>query len=335
MGLGIKRNPWSRRTRRSYNRGKRATTIIMRIMRFVALALLLTSTAQAELPKVSSGRIERLEAFPSKHVAARNVDVWLPDGYPDAAPYAVLYMQDGQMLFDATQTWNKQEWHADEVASGLIRSGKTRPFIIVGVWNNDPQRHSEYFPQRPFARLSSADQARLYAEKRGDKALFGQPVQSDSYLRFLVTELKPHIDQHYAVDPAREQTVVMGSSMGGLISMYALAEYPDVFGAAACLSTHWAGTFEPDDRVVQQAFYDYLDTRFPAPGRHRIYFDHGDATLDAWYPPLQTEVDRRLHARGYQFPRIWSLSFPGADHSEVSWAKRLHVPLQFLLPPQP
>lgn len=307
----------------------------MQIMRFAAVALLLmTSTAQAGLPAVSSGTIERLEAFPSQQVAARNVDVWLPEGYPAAAPYAVLYMHDGQMLFDATQTWNKQEWHADEVASELIGNGKTRPFIIVGVWNNDPYRHSEYFPQKPFAALSSADQARLYAAKRGDKAMFERPVESDRYLKFLVSELKPHIDQHYAVDPSREQTVVMGSSMGGLISMYALAEYPDVFGAAACLSTHWPGTFEPDDRAVQQAFYDYLDTRFPAPGSHRIYFDHGDATLDAWYPPLQAEVDRRMHAKGYEFPRMLSLSFPGTDHSEVSWAKRLHVPLQFLLPPQ-
>lgn len=306
----------------------------MRIMRFAALALLLTSAAQAEPPKVSSGRIERLEAFPSQQVDARNVDVWLPDGYPAAAPYAVLYMHDGQMLFDATQTWNKQEWRADEVASELIKSGKTRPFIIVGVWNNDPYRHSEYFPQKVFASLPKADQARLYAAKRGDKALFARPVDSDAYLKFLVTELKPHIDQHFAVDPSRDQTMVMGSSMGGLISMYALAEYPEVFGAAACLSTHWAGTFEPDDHAVQQAFYDYLDTRFPAPGSQRIYFDHGDATLDAWYPPLQAEVDRRMRAKGYQFPRMLSLSFPGSDHSEVSWAKRLHVPMQFLLPPR-
>lgn len=108
-------------------------------------------------------------------------------GHPAAAPYAVLYMHDGQMLFDATQTWNKQEWHADEVevASELIRNGKTRPFIIVGVWNNDPYRHSEdYPPQKPFDALSSADQARLYAAK-GDKAMFERPVESDRYLKFL------------------------------------------------------------------------------------------------------------------------------------------------------
>ena len=161
-----------------------------------------TSTAQAGLPKVSSGRIERLEAFPSQQVAARNVDVWLPDGYPAAAPYAVLYMHDGQMLFDATQTWNKQEWHADEVASGLIRSGKTRPFIIVGVWNNDPYRHSEYFPQKPFDALVRARIRRGCTRKSAaTNRCSDSRVESDRYLKFLVTELKPHIDQHYAVDP--------------------------------------------------------------------------------------------------------------------------------------
>ena len=305
----------------------------MRRMLSAVLAVLLNSSAQAEIPKVSSGRIERIEAMASKYLPPRNVDVWLPDGYPAHAPYAVVYMHDGQMLFDGAQTWNRQEWRADEVATEMIRSGKTQPFIIVGVANGEPARHSEFFPQRAFARLDPADQARMYALKRGDQPLFARPIDSDNYLKFLATELKPHIDQHFAVAAGREHTVIMGSSMGGLISMYALAEYPEVFGAAACLSTHWAGTVTPDDQAAQAALLAWVERDFPAARGQRIYMDRGDQTLDAWYPALQTRVDALMRGKGYDRSNWLSLNFPGTDHSENAWSARLHVPLQFLLPP--
>jgi predicted alpha/beta superfamily hydrolase len=305
----------------------------MRIMQFAALAVLLNNVAPAQVPEVGAGRIERLEAFASQFVPARNVDVWLPDDYPAQAPYAVLYMHDGQQLFDAALTWNAQEWRADEVADELIRSGKTRPFIIVGVANGEPARHSEFFPQRAFALLDPAEQARMYTLKRGDDPLFARPVDSDHYLKFLATELKPYIDTHYAVAPGPEQTAIMGSSMGGLISMYALAEYPEVFGAAACLSTHWAGTVTADDHPAQEALLAWVERDFPQPRGQRIYMDRGDQTLDAWYPPLQTRVDALMRAKGYGRGDWLSLAFPGTEHSEKSWSARLHVPMQFLFPP--
>ncbi len=299
----------------------------------LALFCLFAQPVHAMLPKVSAGTLVRLEQFASALIAARHVDVWLPDGYPKAAPYAVLYMHDGQMLFDGTQTWNGQEWRADEVASELIRSGKTRPFIIVGIANGGAARHSEYFPQRAFALLSADDQARMATLKRGDEALFARPVDSDAYLKFLVTELKPHIDAHYAVDPAPSSTVIMGSSMGGLISMYALAEYPGVFGAAACLSSHWAGTVTADDVPVQEALLSWVATYFANAGAQRIYMDRGTETIDVWYPALQDRVDQLLRDKGYGPRHMLSLVFPGADHSEKAWAARLHIPMQFLLPP--
>jgi predicted alpha/beta superfamily hydrolase len=295
--------------------------------------VLLASNTLAQVPEVGAGRIERLTAFPSQFVPTRDVDVWLPDDYPAQAPYAVLYMHDGQMLFDAAQTWNRQEWHADEVAAELMRSGKTRPFIIVGVANGEPARHSEYFPQRAFALLDPAEQARMYTLKRGDDPLFARPVDSDNYLKFLATELKPYIDAHYAVAPEPKQTAIMGSSMGGLISMYALAEYPQVFGAAACLSTHWAGTVTADDHPAQEALLAWVERDFPEPRGQRIYMDRGDQTLDAWYPPLQTRVDALMRDKGYGRGDWLSLAFPGTEHSEKSWSARLHVPMQFLFPP--
>jgi enterochelin esterase-like enzyme len=304
----------------------------------VAAALLLwrvfhaSPQQPARLPQVSSGRVERLAEFPSVHVSPRNVDVWLPDGYPKHGRYDVLYMNDGQMLFDATTTWNRKEWHVDEVAGSLIASGAVRPFIVVGVWNDASARHSEYFPQKPFESLSAEQQAQAYATRIGVIGkLFRSPVSSDSYLRFLVTELKPEIDRRYATNPAREHTFVMGSSMGGLVSMYALVEYPDVFGGAACLSTHWPGIEAKEGNPIPDAFVRYLREKLPAPGSHRLYFDHGTETIDAWYPAPQRQADAVMRERGWDETSWVTRTFEGADHSEDSWAARLDVPLKFLL----
>ncbi len=288
----------------------------------------------APLPTVSNGRIERLADFPSRHVPARHVDVWLPEGYPSAAPYAVLYMHDGQMLFDATTTWNRQEWRVDEIAGALIGARKTRPFIVVGVWNGGAARAAEYLPQRVFDGLDAAMRERLLASQRGQQAFLTEPVYSDRYLRFLVDELKPAIDARYAVDPAPAATAVMGSSMGGLISLYALVEYPDTFGAAACLSTHWPGSFLLDDPTLPEALLGYVEARLPPAGRHRLYFDYGTATLDAWYPPWQARVDALVRGKGYGESDWLTLGFEGAEHSEKAWAARLDRPLAFLFPPR-
>ena len=82
---------------------------------------------------VSSGKVERIENFPSAYIASRNIDVWLPEGYNSTKKYNVLYMHDGQMLFDSTQTWNRKEWKVDEVVSQLIKSGKIEECIVVGI----------------------------------------------------------------------------------------------------------------------------------------------------------------------------------------------------------
>ena len=281
---------------------------------------------------VSSGQLYRIENFESEHLPARNVDIWLPDGYDENESYAVLYMHDGQMLFDAATTWNGQEWGADEVLGQLIKSGKIRKTILVSNWSTN-DRHAEYFPQKPFESLSKSFQDSLinHAKRHGDTPLFSRTILSDQYLKFLVTELKPYIDRHYSTLPDRENTFIAGSSMGGLISWYALCEYPDVFGGAACLSTHWPGSFEAENNPIPAAFANYLDQNLPAPGLHKIYFDYGTETLDAMYEPLQLKVDEVMKQKGYDASNWTTLKFEGEDHSENAWKKRLHLPLEFLL----
>lgn len=305
---------------------------MMRLLGILFILLSSSFNVYAQLPQVSAGSIERLTSYPSAFVPPRNIDIWLPADCDKQQRYAVLYMHDGQMLFDATTSWNKQEWQIDEVASRLIKAGKTQPFIVVGIDNAGANRHSEYFPQQPFENLSPAQQAALYQLQRTkNQALFSQQVYSDRYLKFLVTELKPYIDSHYSVYTDAAHTFVMGSSMGGLISLYAISEYPHIFGGAACLSTHWPSTFEQQNNPIPPAFFNYMQQKLPDPSTHKLYFDHGTATLDTWYPPLQAQADKIIKAKGYTSQNWQSLTFEGAEHSEHAWAARLDIPLIFLL----
>ncbi|MGZ3181397.1 MAG: alpha/beta hydrolase [Telluria sp.] len=281
----------------------------------------------APLARPATGTIERID-MPSRLVDPRTIEVWLPDGYAERARggqrFQVLYMHDGQMLFDPATTWNKQAWHVDVAMDRLARAGRIAPTIVVAIPNNGKYRASEYIPQKIVDRLAPGLKAQFI-----HAALEDRP-QSDNYLRFIVTELKPLIDQRYATRPEPAATFIMGSSMGGLISVYAFCEYPQVFGGAAGLSTHWIGSFEANASIPIAAF-GYLDEHLPAPAGRRLYLDHGTETLDALYGPSQAFVEEILRVHGYAPPAYLSRVYPGTNHSEAAWAERLDVPLQFLL----
>jgi enterochelin esterase-like enzyme len=299
----------------------------MNMFKVALLTISLTSCAVFGQVSVSSGTITRIEKFSSKFVDARKVDVWLPDGYSNKKRYAVLYMHDGQMLFDATTTWNKQEWRVDETVTKLLEEKRIRDVIVVGIWNNGEYRGSEYFPEKALAYIPRKTRDLIVNEQ-----LKGRP-RADAYLKFLTGELKPYIDKNFSTLKDRNNTFIMGSSMGGLISIYALCEYPKVFGGAAGISTHLplilADSIDSD--VTAASFRAYLQKTLPKADTRKIYFDHGDQTLDAFYPPLQKKVDKIMKRRGYTAKGWTTRSFPGENHSETSWAKRLNIPLEFLL----
>ncbi len=297
----------------------------------IFLILSIQAIAQNSPPSVVSGKIERLDNFHSKYVTSRNIDIWLPEGYSDKKKYAVLYMHDGQMLFDPEQTWNKKAWNIDDVAAQLFSNTQFQSFIVVGIWNGGQTRHPDYWPQKPFERLSQTEKDTVNAQlQRAGRTKDIFKPQSDNYLKFIINELKPYIDKKYAVYTNRENTFIAGSSMGGLISFYAICEYPKIFGGAACLSTHWVGTFTLENNPVPNSFIKYLSGKLPNPKNHRIYFDCGDKTLDALYPEIQRKVDSIMVAKGYDKNNWVTKYFPGEDHSEQSWNKRLNIPLEFL-----
>lgn len=296
-----------------------------------SLLLVAVTLASAQMIP-ETGSIKHYEKFESKFIEPRNVDIWFPEGYNPKEQYAVLYMHDGQMLFDGTQTWNKQEWQIDEVGGELMRQNATKKFIVVGISNVPGVRHSNYFPQKPFESLPKKTQDSLYALKRDGQPLFGTKVSSDNYLKFIVKELKPFIDKNFSVKTGQTDTFIGGSSMGGLISMYAVCEYPDVFGGAMCLSTHWPGVMENEKtNPIPKAFFDYMTANIPDPKVHKFYFDYGDQTLDAVYKPYQLKADAIMEAIGYTDKNWTTREFKGLDHSETSWAVRVDTPLFFLL----
>ncbi|WP_298417379.1 alpha/beta hydrolase-fold protein [uncultured Kordia sp.] len=280
--------------------------------------------------QLASGKLMRVSDFPSNYIRPRNVDVWLPENYSKDKKYSVLYMHDGQMLFDASTTWNKQEWKVDEVASKLMAAGKVKDFIVVAPWNIAEIRWQDYFPEKAFSYLNEETKKSLLAEAK--KNNFDMIFSADNYLKFLTEELKPYIDKTYAVKTNRQHTFVAGSSMGGLISMYTMCEYPEVFSAAACISTHWEGIVPTtENNPIPDTFFAYMSDHIPSPKTHRFYFDYGTETLDQYYPQYAEIVDSIFKKKGYTKANYRNLKFDGANHSENAWQKRLHIPLTFLL----
>lgn len=292
----------------------------------VILLLAFSSLSFAQQPSPCCGKIIRIENFSSRYVSARNVDIWLPDGYTPKEKYAVLYMHDGQMLYDSTVTWNRQEWMVDEVVSKLISDHLIKKIIVVGIWNDSQNRHADYFPQKSIVNLDDKT-------KQGLLALFPGEPKGDRYLKFLVDELKPYIDSHFATLPDKKNTFIAGSSMGGLISMYAICEYPEIFGGAACMSTHWIGNFSSNPtNPIPNAIIRYMKEHLPSPIDHKIYFDYGSKTLDSLYKPWQQKVDNLMIKKGFTSKSWITREFIGEDHSERAWQRRLHIPLEFIIP---
>jgi predicted alpha/beta superfamily hydrolase len=283
--------------------------------------------------KLAAGKLMRVQNFPSSYVALRNVDIWLPENYNTEKKYSVLYMHDGQNLFDATTTWNKQEWKVDEVASQLMKEEKAQDFIVVAIHNIPKIRYSDYYPKKTLNYLSekTLDSVKTATKKINPKFDFAD-FNADNYLKFIVYEVKPFVDANFSVKTDRAHTFVAGSSMGGLISMYAACEYPNVFGSAACISTHWIGAMPTTGyNPFPRSFFAYMNENLPSSKTHKFYFDYGTKTLDQYYPQYAETVNAIFKKKGYTDTNYKNLLFEGADHSETSWQKRLHIPFTFLL----
>lgn len=275
--------------------------------------------------KVANGILTNYSKFNSKYILPRDIYIWIPNGYSPKNRYDVIYMHDGQMLFDAKTTWNKQEWKVDEVAGSLIAEGKIRNCIVVAISNIPETRYGDYLPQKVLEYLPE-----------GTNIPDEVKYNADNYLRFLVEEVKPFVDKNFSTNKSKDHTFIMGSNMGGLISLYALCEYPDVFGGAGCISTHvplvLSKTLPNEESDIwAEAFRKYLAEKLPKANSCKIYMDRGDKTLDRFYKKYQDALDSLMKCKEWNTSAWISKVFPGAAHTETDWAIRLKYPLQFLL----
>jgi len=241
----------------------------------------------------------------------RDLLVYLPPDYDTGSSrYPVIYLHDGQNLFDAHTSF-AGEWQVDETMEGLSREGIEA--IVVGIANNSEERLDEYSPFRD-------------PERGGGRG--------DHYLSFIVNTIKPLIDASFRTLPGREHTGIMGSSMGGLISLYAYFRHPEVFG--------FAGALSPAFWFAKGAIYDYVQEAAFSPGR--IYMDagtreHGEGrrwTSIPWrsrrYYAGVRRMNRMLAKKGYRPRRdLLYVEEKWANHEEAAWARRLPQAIRFLL----
>ncbi len=295
---------------------------------------------EAPEPPPRAGRLVDLGEIASANakLLPRPVAVWLPPGYDRerSRRYRVLYMHDGQNLFDSRSAFGGVPWGVDEALAALIALGDVPPTIVVAV-GNTAQRWYEYAPEAALRTLPADVRAAADAEL----PLAGAELVAEAYVRLLADELKPQIDRRFRTLPSRADTFVMGSSMGGLASLYALCRRPEIFGGAASLSTHWPVTRivgihdnpgAPPMIALAAAVLGWFDANLPRAGAHRFYFDHGTQGLDRLYAPYQSRMDAIGQGKGYVAGKDWSSKAAvGAEHNEAAWNARLPSALKFVL----
>jgi hypothetical protein len=289
-----------------------------------------------QVPALSAGRVVAWPALDGGAAGPMTVWVWLPPGYDKgkAKRFPALYMHDGQNLFDRRLTKFDQEWGLDEAIPRMVRQGDLREWIVVGV-QSPRARYTALFPQKMFPLLAPAFKQRVLTLDSGDSKA---ALAGDAYLKFLTGVVKPRVDRSFRTLASRRDTAVMGSSMGGLMAFYAIAEYPQVFGQAAAVSMHLAlasPTEKGLDHKAQAAevaavFGKYLKTSRMRPGTNRLYIDHGSGTLDGSYGPYSDAVVPVLRAAGWTGASLMFRTYAGAEHNETAWSQRIDIPLAFL-----
>ncbi len=253
-----------------------------------------------------TGDIRLLEAFHSDALGnSRDVLVYLPPGYESEEDrrYPVLYLHDGQNVFDVSTSFAGIEWGVDEAAERLIGDGRIVPVIIVAIDHAGSRRADEFAPTHDSHRQAGGD--------------------ADRYTRFLVEELKPWVDRTFRTRHEACHTAVGGSSLGGLVTLHIGLECPDVFGALAVLSPSiwW------DHRAVLTRV-ERLPGRLP----WRIWLDVG--TAEGRDTVRNARALRGiLHDKGWLGADLHYLEARDAPHSESAWAERVEPILEFLFPP--
>ncbi len=235
-----------------------------------------------------TGTVRYHPAMKGSGIKDRDVAVWLPPGYDSSGNtrYPVLYMHDGQNIFDPANSAFGVEWGIDETCDSLIKQGAIPPLIVVGI-DNTSDRSFEYAPGK----------------------------KGEAYMNFIVKKLKPFIDSTYRTQKDKDHTIVGGSSLGGLISFMLVWQHPDIFSKAICMS--------PAFKINK---LDYVKNVLVYSGKNKpvfFYIDNGGVGLDSQLQPGVNAMLTALQKKGYEEGKeVNYVSDVTANHSEASWAKR-------------
>lgn len=270
--------------------------------------------ADPDTPHTLTGEFRYHENFGSQFLNhARTVIVSLPPGYEHEPErrYPVLYMHDGQNLFDRATGFMGQEWQVDETAQALIYQGKIEPLIIAGVYNTGEQRIHEYTPTRD--------------ERKKAGGLAGQ------YGRFLVEELKPFIDRRYRTQREPWNTGLGGSSLGGLVTLYLGLGYPHVFGKLLVMSPSVWWDYGVILRQVEALQLKHVTPIW----RTRIWLDMGTREGHVALQQVRMLRDRLIEQGWQRKDELHYLEARGGRHTESAWGKRMGAALKYLFPKKP
>ena len=259
--------------------------------------------------KLAGGSLQRFEF--DKHT----VDIWSPPTLNPKTP--VVVMHDGRNIFDEKDSFTGKTW---EVLTALREEVRGELPLVIAVWGlSDETRIRELSPQK-----ISDQHPEFWDIFPAEYKTTGTDSFGDTYVSLIADAVLPFALERYGIEHSPSRTAVMGASMGGLISLYAMAERPNVFGTAICFSTHWP--------FGKEVMVEKLIAMLPSGGAHRVWTDTGTKELDQYYPPFHALAKEKLIAKGYQEPEnLVANVYPYTGHHESYWSRRVADALNWWL----
>ena len=301
--------------------------------------LLLLFISLNSFSEVSFGELENfvIESDYDK----RKIQIYYPNNKKINSDTLFIFMNDGEELFDAAESWHNMEWGIDEKIEQMNLNENELNFVIIGIHSakkgnrffvDETKRYAEYYPKESIPYLDSGFKKRRYQEWVNNNNLY--------YLEFLTEDVIPFVEERFDITLNNKNLGIIGASMGGLSALNALIEHPDLFGFAGCISTHWVGIkpleyfllpfvgkIDGDDDTAN-AIISYIEDNITNIDDQKIYFDHGTVGLDSVYSTPQRRVNAILDSKSKDYKY---LVFDGYDHYAPEFGSRFDSVLEYLV----
>ena len=271
----------------------------------------------------------------------RKIQIYYPNNKKIDSDTLFIFMNDGEELFNAAESWHNMEWGIDEKIEEMNLNESELNFVIIAIHSakkgnrffvDETKRYAEYFPKESIPYFDSGFKKRRYQEWVNKNNLY--------YLEFLTEDVIPFVEDKFDILLNNRNLGIIGASMGGLAALNALIEHPDLFGFAGCISTHWVG-IKPFEYVLlplvgkingdddtANAIISYIEDNITSIDDQKIYFDHGTIGLDSLYSTPQGRVNKILDSKSKDYKY---LVFDGYDHYASEFGSRFDGVLEYLV----